>query len=44
MPRRGLAIHDEVSQRVLASKALAELERWLSRAVVVGSAREICDP
>jgi hypothetical protein len=41
---RGLAIPDEVRQRVLASSDLAELERWLSRAVVAGSASEIFEP
>ena len=38
---RGLAIPDDVRQRVLASTDLAELDRWLLRAVVVGSAAEI---
>jgi hypothetical protein len=41
---RGLAIPDEVRQRVEASSDLAELEHWLRRAAVVGSAREIFDP
>jgi hypothetical protein len=40
---RGLSIPDEVRQRVAASSDLAELERWLRRAAVVGSAREIFD-
>jgi len=38
---RGLAIPDDVRQRVLASTDVAELDRWLLRAVVVGSAAEI---
>jgi hypothetical protein len=38
---RGLAIPDDVRQRVTASTNLAELRRWLRRAAVVSSAREI---
>jgi hypothetical protein len=38
---RGLAIPDDVRQRVMASTNLAELRRWLRRAVVVSSAGEI---
>jgi hypothetical protein len=38
---RGLAIPDDVRQRVTASTNLAELRRWLRRAAVVGSALEI---
>ena len=41
---RGLSIPDEVRKRVLASSDLTELERWLRRAAVVGSTREIFDP
>lgn len=40
---RGLAIPDDVRQQVAASRDLAELERWLRRAVVVGAAGEIFD-
>jgi hypothetical protein len=40
---RGLAIPDDVRQRVAASTDLAELGRWLRRAVVVRSAGEIFD-
>ena len=38
---RGLAIPDDVRRRVAASTDLAELGRWLRRAAVVDSAREI---
>jgi hypothetical protein len=41
---RGLAIPDEVRQRVAASKDPAELEHWLRRAAVLSSAPEIFDP
>jgi hypothetical protein len=41
---RRLTIPDEVRQRVQASADLPELEHWLRRAAVVGSAREIFDP
>lgn len=38
---RGLAIPEEVRQRILASSDLTELDRWVRRAAVVSSAREI---
>jgi hypothetical protein len=38
---RGLSVPDDVRHRVLASSDPAELEHWLRRAAVVGSAREI---
>ena len=38
---RGLAIPEEVRQQVTASADVAELERWLRRAAVVSSARDI---
>jgi Uma2 family endonuclease len=40
---RGLSIPEEVRERVLVSSDPAELEGWLRRAVIVGSAREIFD-
>ncbi|AGP33932.1 hypothetical protein SCE1572_05155 [Sorangium cellulosum So0157-2] len=38
---RGLEIPAEVRERVLASTDLAELDRWIRRAAVVGEAREL---
>ncbi|KYG01793.1 hypothetical protein BE21_55875 [Sorangium cellulosum] len=38
---RGLEIPAEVRERVLASTDLAELDRWIRRAAVVGDAREL---
>jgi Uma2 family endonuclease len=40
---RGLPIPDEVRERVVACGDPGELEGWLRRAVLVGSAREIFD-
>jgi hypothetical protein len=40
---RGLSISDEVRERVRQSTDLPELDRWLRRAAVVSSAREIFD-
>ncbi|HSN99401.1 MAG TPA: hypothetical protein VLS89_13990 [Candidatus Nanopelagicales bacterium] len=38
---RGLEVPPDVRERVLGSTDLAELERWLRRAAVVGEAREL---
>ncbi|WP_437675375.1 hypothetical protein [Sorangium sp. So ce131] len=38
---RGLEIPADVRERVLASTDLAELDRWIRRAAVVGDAREL---
>ncbi|WP_437736415.1 hypothetical protein [Sorangium sp. So ce1335] len=38
---RGLEVPAEVRERVLASTDLAELDRWVRRAAVVGDAREL---
>ena len=38
---RGLEIPADVRERVLACTDLAELNRWIRRAAVVGSAREL---
>ncbi|WP_437640588.1 hypothetical protein [Sorangium sp. So ce854] len=38
---RGLEVPSDVRERILASTDLAELDRWLRRAVVVSDAREL---
>ena len=40
---RGLAVPDDVRERITQSTDLAALRHWLRRAVVVNSAREIFD-
>ena len=39
----GLAVSDADRQRILAQKDLAQLERWLERAVVASSVAEVID-
>lgn len=40
---RGRTVPDDVRRRVLGSRDLGELERWLRRAAVVDDARAIFD-
>ncbi|KYG10903.1 hypothetical protein BE21_58540 [Sorangium cellulosum] len=40
---RGLEVPADVRERVVASKDLAELDRWIRRAAVVSDARELLD-
>jgi Uma2 family endonuclease len=40
---RGLPIPEEVRERVLSSRDLAEIERWLRRAAIVSSTAELLD-
>ncbi|WP_437725631.1 hypothetical protein [Sorangium sp. So ce861] len=40
---RGLEVPADVRERVLTSKDLAELDRWIRRAAVVSDARELLD-
>jgi Uma2 family endonuclease len=40
---RGLPVAEDVRERIVASSDLAELERWLHRAAIAGSAQEIFD-
>jgi hypothetical protein len=41
---RGLELVSDQRDRILASTDLAELERWLRKAVTVSSAAELFDP
>lgn len=38
---RGLEVPADIRERVLASKDVAELDRWIRRAAVVSDAREL---
>ena len=38
---RGLAVPAEVRERVLASKDLDELDRWIRRAAIVSDAKDL---
>lgn len=38
---RGMEVPDDVRERILASTDMAELDRWLRRAVVISNAREL---
>ena len=40
---RGIAVSDASRQRILAQKDLAQLERWLERAVVATSIADVLD-
>ena len=40
---RGLAVPDEVRERILAQREPARLERWLERAAVASSIAEVLD-
>jgi hypothetical protein len=40
---RGIAVPDAARQRILAEKDLAQLERWLEKAIVATSIGEVID-
>ncbi len=40
---RGFAVSDVDRQRILAQKDLAQLKRWLERAIIASSVAEVID-